>query len=271
MRCPRVLCFSPRSVAGAVAAALLLHITLHADAACATGGSILFCEDFEALPPGITTSTATWTIQGASSMATVDSVHARGTQALHIAATGASKAFIYPTAFAPPMNSVFGRMWIFMDAFPTAPDFAHFTLVEASGAVGDGTLVRPIGGQFIPGVSTHALWGTGSDGGPTGDWLNWRATTPTADATWTCLEFQLDNPTSTINVWIDGVAKPELTVSKNFHNGTQVPFVFPTFDKIGMGFQEYQGGTTPATFNLWVDDITLATTRVGCNGAVSQA
>ncbi|KXS18780.1 hypothetical protein M427DRAFT_67416 [Gonapodya prolifera JEL478] len=229
-------------------------------------GIYLFYENFEDLGLGSTNGTDWWNIstyrEGA---AVVDSVHARGQNALHISATGGSKAFLQPITFSPPGNSVWGRMWIWMEAFPTAPDYAHFTLVEASGKVGDGSVIRPIGGQYIPGVSAQALWGTGSDLGPTGDWLNWRATAPTVNQQWTCLEFQLDNQMSAMKLWIDGVAKPELTVTRDNHNGTQVPFVFPTFDKIGIGFQEYQRNTTPATFNLWIDDIALTTTRIGCD------
>jgi hypothetical protein len=67
-----------------------------------------------------------------------------------------------------------------------------------------------------------------------------------------------------INIWIDGVAKPEMSVSTNSHGGNNVPFVFPSFNNMWIGWQLYQGGPTPNQFNLRFDDIVLSTQRVGC-------
>jgi hypothetical protein len=53
-------------------------------------------------------------------------------------------------------------------------------------------------------------------------------------------------------------------VSTNNHGGNQVPFVFPQFQSMWLGWQLYQGGSTPGQFNLWYDDIVIATERVGC-------
>jgi hypothetical protein len=55
-----------------------------------------------------------------------------------------------------------------------------------------------------------------------------------------------------------------LAVSRDAHGGNQVPFVLPDVDTVKIGWQLYQGGTTPGRFDLWIDDIALATQRVGC-------
>jgi hypothetical protein len=151
-------------------------------------------------------------------------------------------------------------MYVFVEQFPSAPDYAHFTLVEAAGN-GAG-LIRPIGGQFIPGQGI--LWGAGSDQGPTGDWTNWRPSAPTEAGAWLCMEWQMRGSDSAINIWIDEEAQPDLSVSTNNHGGNQVPFVFPQLQTIWLGWQLYQGGSTPGQFNLWYDDIVIATERVGC-------
>jgi cellulose 1,4-beta-cellobiosidase len=228
-------------------------------------GGELFCEDFESFTSSTATSNA-WTIEndnpGFASVA-IDGTHARGNKALHISTTDNGMAFLVPTTFSPPNNSFYGRMWLWVDAFPTKPDYAHFTLVEASGTF-SGTKVRPIGGQYIPGNS-QALWGVGSDGGPTGDWTSWQTTTPTAGGKWTCMEWQMSAADNAVNVWIDGVAKPEMSVStaKN-HGSSTADFIFPTFNKIRFGWQLYQGNATPPKYNIWLDDLTLSTTRIGC-------
>jgi hypothetical protein len=228
---------------------------------------LLFCDDFEGYPLGPATSTL-WTPESSNGSLTIDSEQARGAAALHVHTDGNGRAAIRLTSFAPPDNGFFARMYLRADAFPSAPDFAHFTLVEASGS-GGGGFIRPIGGQYVPaqvlGLDTGlALWGVGSDGGPTGDWTSWQPEAPAEADRWICLEWQLEASDSRIDVWIDGVAHPELSVSRDSHGGNQVDFSFPTFDSIWFGWQLYQGGPTPSQFDLWLDDIALSTTRIGC-------
>ncbi len=224
----------------------------------------LFCEDFESFTDSSATSNA-WSIESRAGNASIDAVHARGNKALHLTTTDNGMVFLVPNSFSPAGNSFFGRMWLWVDEFPTKPDYAHFTMVEASGS-GSGTLVRPIGGQYIPGHANDIpLWGVGSDGGPTGDWTSWQDTTPTANGRWTCMEWQMDATDNAVNVWIDGVAKPELSVSTTQHGGNG-DFVFPDFNKIRLGWQLYQGGSTPPNFNVWLDDLALSGSRIGCGG-----
>ncbi len=224
--------------------------------------SLLFCEDFEALAPGEANS-ARWTTEASAGSLTIDAVHARGTQALHVHTTGNGRARLLVPAFAPPGNSFFGRMHVWVTAFPTAPDYAHFTLVEAAGATPG--VIRPIGGQYIPAPTAgRSLWGTGADGGATGDWTNWQVTAPAEAGRWVCLEWQLQAAGNEIHVWIDGVAHPELDASTTVHGGSGADFVFPSFTSLWFGWWLYQGGTTPAEFDLWLDDLAVATSRLGC-------
>jgi len=48
------------------------------------------------------------------------------------------------------------------------------------------------------------------------------------------------------------------------HGGNNVDFVFPQVNSIWFGWWLYQGGPTPSSFDLWLDDLALATTRIGC-------
>lgn len=229
---------------------------------CSQGMNTIFCEDFESTPAGMATATNGWSPVTSMGTLTIDETHARGKQALHVHTDGNGKAYIQVSPFAPPQNSFFGRVYAWVTAFPTAPDYAHFTLVEAAGS-GAG-VIRPIGGQFIPGKSV--LWGTGSDGGPTGDWTNWRESAPAESGKWLCLEWEMNAADNNINVWIDGTAKTELSVSTKMHGGTDVDFVFPMFNSIWFGWWLYQSGPTPNQFDLWLDDIALGSQRLGCSG-----
>lgn len=256
------------------------------------GGTFLFCEDFEALSDGAATS-AQWTIaQSTGASAVIEATpnantiaKTLGNKALHLriveADGGGGFSFLLPNNFAAPNNSFFGRVWVWVDNVPNAPDFAHFTLVEGVGKVDNATVfVRPIGGQFIPAQFLNpgeptVMYGAGSDGGVTGDWTDWDPSAPTEAKKWTCLEWQIDPTDNNMRVFIDGVAKDALTVSTKDHNNRSgnkatngaLDFVIPAaFDQFKIGWQLYQGGGNLKTQDLWFDGMALSTTRIGCGG-----
>ena len=231
---------------------------------CSRSG-LLFCEDFEALPLGPATSTA-WTTEAANGQLMIDATHARGQHALKVTTTGNGRARLQKAGLAPTNNSLWGTAHIWVTAFPTAPDYAHYTLVELAGT-GNTSLIRPIGGQYAPaGGSNPAgdFWGVGSDGGPTGDWTNWKRSVPSVSGVWLCMEFQLDAANDAIDIFIDGVAKPELSVTRTNHGGNAVDFRFPMFDRIWFGWWLYQLNPTPNAYAVWLDDLALGTARLGC-------
>ncbi len=250
------------------------------------GGGFLFCEDFEALAAGPATSPQ-WTIaQSEGSSAVVEATPNAGTiarplgsQALHLRIVpgggGGGFSFLQPNDEpAAPDNSFFGRVWVWLNDKPLAPNFAHFTMVEGVGQVGAATVfVRPLGGQFIQPVAPTdppVMYGVGSDGGESGDWTDWDPSAPTEEMKWTCLEWQIDTSDNIIRVFIDGDEKEALTVSTNVHSrrGSGNPdadFVIPAvFGQFKVGWQLYQGGSDLAVQDLWYDGIALSTTRIGC-------
>jgi hypothetical protein len=226
---------------------------------------LLFCDDFESYALGAATSDR-WTTETSAGALAIDDSQARGTRALHVHTDGNGHAAIR-VPFSPPGNSAFARMHVYVTAFPTAPTFAHFTLVEAAGT--SAGLIRPVGGQFVPPPNSgsdvgRSLWGVGSDGGPTGDWTDWQPAAPAEAGRWLCLEWELRAAGNAIDVYLDGTLVPELSVSQNDHGGNPVDFVFPTFTSMWFGWQLYQGGPTPSEYDLWIDDIAIGTSRIGC-------
>ena len=234
--------------------------TTDASRGSSCSGPTLFCEDFEAVALGDAGANARWEPSRLNATLTVEAGRARGQRALHVRAMGNGRGYLSVKNFAPPGNSFFGRMHVYAEALPSAPNYAHYTLFEAAGS--QPGLIRPIGGQYIEGMGN--LLGPGSDGGPTGDWTNWKPSAPFATGKWVCFEWELRAADNEIKVWIDGVAKPDLTVSTKVHGGTQVDFVFPDFNRAWFGWWLYQGGSTPNQFDLWFDDLALASARLGC-------
>ncbi|WP_197288142.1 hypothetical protein [Nocardia sp. NRRL S-836] len=137
---------------------------------------MLFCEDFQSVPLGGATSLR-WGVDTSHGTLTVEKA-ARGQRVLHVHTERNGRAFLRVEDFSPPENSFYGRLRLRTDAFPRRPDWAHYTLVEATGQGPE--VVRPLGGRYVP-TAARALWGVGADSGPTGDWTNWRESAPSRD------------------------------------------------------------------------------------------
>jgi hypothetical protein len=79
------------------------------------------------------------------------------------------------------------------------------------------------------------------------------------------MEWQMNSADSAIDVFFDGVAQTALSVNATNHGGNQnVTFQFPTFSTIKFGWQIFQPNTTPSSFDMFIDDIALGTSRIGC-------
>jgi hypothetical protein len=236
------------------------------DPAGCVDSATTFCEDFEALAPGRPVSDR-WTADDNGAV-TIDDVHARGERALHISRVGNGRGRII-LPISPVNNSLFGRMYVYVEAFPVEPNFAHFTLVELTGA-GSNTKVRPIGGQFVSGPpfvgQGGSFWGPGSDGGQSGDWTNWQESVRGAPGAFHCLEFELDNTDARMTFSVDGVLQNDSTTTATDHPNGGV-FAFPQINQITIGWELYQADPTPQIpdpYDVWIDDIALSSTRIGC-------
>ncbi|MDN0195282.1 hypothetical protein [Streptomyces sp. S.PNR 29] len=250
------------------AAATLLaaaSVLLAAAPAAPTPHSPLARETFDRLPLGPVTSGRDWTADTSNGTLTVTPSSTGHGRELRLRTEGNGRAFLVFPGLKPPGNSFWARLRLRVDAFPTAPDWAHWTIAEASGTDSP-TLVRPLGGQYAP--TDHGnFWGVGSDLGPTGDWTAWKTSAPATAAKWQCVEFHLDAKDNRVTVYFDGVEQPDLTVSTHHHGGTSDPFVFPAFDQLKLGWQLYQADPTPSSYEVRMDDIALSTRRVGGCGA----
>ncbi|MFE0249748.1 hypothetical protein [Streptomyces sp. NPDC059010] len=246
-----------------VTAAALLAIPPTASAAPVSRPALAH-ENFDRLPLGPVTAGRGWTTDAANGTLTVTpSTTGRPGRELRIRTEGNGRAFLVFPGLAAPGNSYWARLRLRVDAFPTAPDWAHWTIAEAAGS-GSATLVRPLGGQYAP-TDQGNFWGVGSDLGPTGDWTSWKTSAPATAGTWQCAEFHLDAADNRVTVYFDGVEQPDLTVSTNQHGGAPGPFTFPAFDKLKLGWQLYQADPTPSSYDIRMDDIAVGTRRMPCS------
>ncbi|MFE9442097.1 hypothetical protein ACFYO2_24510 [Streptomyces sp. NPDC006602] len=251
-----------RKIAAALiaASAALLAIPPTASAT-PTPHPTLFRENFDRLPVGPVTAGRGWTTDTADGSLSVEPSSTGHGRELRLHTEGNGRAFMVLSALAPPGNSFWARLRLRVNDFPTAPDWAHWTIAEASGSDVP-TLVRPLGGQYVPTAQANFL-GVGSDLGLTGDWTAWKTSAPATAATWQCVEFHLDASDNRVTVYLDGVEQSELTVSTKEHGGTADDFVFPHYDRLKLGWQLYQSDPTPSSYDVRMDDVVLSTERVG--------
>ena len=90
-------------------------------------------------------------------------------------------------------------------------------------------------------------------------------------ATWTCIEFHIDQSAGTIDTWVNGAEVPGLV-----ENGTAVADIStqwlsktwrPSLATFQLGWESYAG----ETMTLWFDDVALAAFRVGCGPSTAAA
>jgi len=252
-------------------------VMLGGDSRCAQS-KFQLCEDFEAG----TLDKTRWTVQGLAP--TIDGDHvARGKKALHIRdPSGMSTRISETKTFREPDDTYYGRIFIYFKALPTPTasfTYSHWTILAATGdGPGAGGEIR-FGGQMQNGVNR---WGTGTDNqspGATGDWTNIDQD-PAPDGkpshipvdTWMCMEWMHAGPdVNETKIWWDGTEHTSIDTTKTNH-GTKLAranatagngdFILPNFTALWLGWTAYQGGGE--TFELWMDEIAIDHTRIGC-------
>jgi hypothetical protein len=242
---------------------------LSTDKAKFTGGprcsnAVIFCDDYEQTvgnAPGAAYSAAF------GLMPKIDSTRAlRGTRSLRFDVTAGTPNLVELKKGLPAMNNtLFGRMFVWVDALPTGPANTTWTLVGGSGS-GNGAEVR-LSGQFRDGKS---YYGIASDGGETKDWFTAgkEPGSVAASGTWTCLEWMLKGDSSETRVWVDGVEQTSLhTTSIEYRDGDAeagLRFKHPTFEKLRIGYWIYSADVAPKTTSVWIDELMYDDDRIGC-------
>jgi hypothetical protein len=231
--------------------------------AAAASSGLFFQENFDSVPLGPVRAGGAhgWVPDVADGTLSVERGASGHGRRLRLRTDGNGRAFLKLTGLKPDGNSFWARLRVRVGAFPTAPDWAHWTIAEAAGSDSK-TLVRALGGQYAP-TDKGNFWGVGSDLGPTGDWTDWKTSAPAKAGAWQCVEFHLDAKDNRVTVYLDGAEKSDLTVSAKKHGGTSDPFVFPAFDSLKLGWQLYQPDPAPSSYDMRMDDIALSAKRVG--------
>ena len=230
---------------------------------------LLLCDGFES---GI--DKTTWRNKLAAP--TVDDMHvARGAKALHVHTGATSGAGLETSKLFPSLpGHYYGRMFVYFDALPTSPQWAHWTIVGSNPVAGssDQSEIR-VGGQHDGKIER---FGVGTDHGPTGDWTNLDqdpagGAMPVPLKRWLCIEWLHDWERDETRFYLDGVEHPSLHTTRDVkHPGSgnqNVKFDIPQLGSMWVGFWNYDQGkaVTPTQFDTWIDEVALDDERIGCD------
>jgi hypothetical protein len=218
-----------------------------------------FCEDFE----NASLDTQRWRIQtSGDNPAVVTTRAARGMRSAHFHTDDNGLALLHTSEPFPAANNrYYGRLFVWFEAMPTAPEWAHWT-IAASTTDADESEIR-VGGQYD---NTINRFGVGTDHGPTGDWTNLDEDPgdPVPVGEWVCVEWLHDGQNDVTDLWWNGVARPSLHTTATDHGGTG-EYRMPDIDSMFIGYWLYQPDTVPAEFNVWIDEVAIDADRIGCN------
>jgi hypothetical protein len=232
--------------------------------------SVLLCEDFES---GTIDSTRWKNHQSAPA---IDSMQAaRGSKALHVHTGATGGSGLDTTKIFPRSDGLYyGRMFIYFTALPTAPNYAHWTIIGSNAPAdsSDKSEIR-VGGQ----LEDINKFGVGTDHGPTGDWTNLDKDKPVgANAIrevpkneWICVEWMVDTAHELTKFWWDGVEHPSLATTRDVmrYNSNGVKYDLPDLGSVWVGFENYNQSKSmqPSSYDVWIDEVALDAQRIGCS------
>lgn len=233
----------------------------------------LFCDDFEGWDAGAVPG-APWTVTLNKGTVAVSTTRAAsGHKSVRVAVQGGVSGDSYRRAVltlaGSPLlpvtgNNLFGRMRVWVDNLPSGDkndgELVHYSFISGSGtsaAAGGTTLVKYGAMNFKRFLANY--WE-----GPT-KYDCWRnSATAMPEGRWACLEWQFDGSKNEARLWLDGTALNDVTIlgsGSGCVGTTNKPWHFPVFDRLELGWQNYQLWTGQ---ELWMDDVAIGTSRIGC-------
>jgi hypothetical protein len=241
--------------------------------------AVLFADDFEKHPaaqlPG-----PPWKEESYKSGAIIriDGTHSfSGEQALHVLTPRGAQyrrgyVAIHLGGPLPALQSaMYGRAMIWLDEAPVSliPEPVHWTLLQGEGRSADDryNAIYRLGVELQQGTQLMANYETTP---PLRTDCKQQSRRRLPLRRWACVEWHMDVSSQEMEFWLDG--KPVTHVTRraaaagacrgnDLEGEWRAP---PKFDSLYMGFERYADSANDQ--NLWIDDVALSRTRIGCPG-----
>jgi hypothetical protein len=258
---------------------LLAGFLASARAIAADAPRILFADDFEAHAVGEIPG-APWkeeTYQSGAVISVDDQRSFSGRQALHVFTPRGAKyrrgyvAIHLGKPLPEAQSGMFGRARVWLDAAPVSlPDQqpVHWTLLQGEGRSADDryNAIYRLGVELQQGTQLMANYETTP---PVSTDCKRQSQRQLPVRRWACVEWHMEVATQRMEFWLDG--KPVTQVQGGAGPGAcrgqdldaewRAP---PRFDSLYIGFERYADSVNDQ--NLWIDDVALAKSRIGCKG-----
>lgn len=201
---------------------------------------LLLCDEFEAS----SIDASTWTsFTNNGGLLELSTTHAHsGAQSLHAHVppkAGADAHVTETKTFPQSASNLYARAWFYFE--PSAP-IAHVSYFSAKGPNATYTFASQSGTLMsLAYFSSTETANHSATGVPIGHWA--------------CMEWNFDAGAGTADYWLDG------TPLQDLHEGSWGKDAFQSHD---FGISLFGTDTGPAAYDVWLDDIAVATSRIGC-------
>jgi hypothetical protein len=227
---------------------------------------VTLCEDFESgvLDPG------TWKVQkiGSARHEIVSDRAASGTRSWHIRTlreAGHGAWLTETRTFPAPDNTIFGRVYMLI---AEAPHNIAQVIISHHGRL-------PASASYVFGAQLDRFYLTYAPNNPFKEYWK-RSATAFPIGRWTCLEWNVvgTSPSAT-HFWVDGVELLQAVAgfpgdARRFFLDARDAFPAPVFEDLSIGWRvaHTDADSSPAPppmVDVWIDDIAIGSTRVGCD------
>jgi hypothetical protein len=249
--------------------------------ATATCSAALVCDGFEDDTTGQLPG-APWREETYGSGAVIAVSEQRafsGRRSLQVTAPAAAPRRAYVALHGPPLfpaagQELFGRAMVWLDTAPRAADSemsVHWSLLQGEGRAADNrhNAIYRLGGEFDSGLRLKANYETTP---PVRSDCRQHSRHALPVAQWTCVEWHFDAHANELQFWLNGAELTDIHIrghargadgycahTEDLQGEWQAP---PAFQSMYLGFERYE--STVNDQNLWIDDVVLSTSRIGC-------
>lgn len=252
------------------------------DAAPASCGGALFCENFDDYPAVTAIADrqrfGPWqaALKSGTQMRLDGTRKVSGSHSLHIHLDGGVSAGgrLFASGSTRPLfaarpTHVYGRMMMYIDPSGTS---VHWTFFGVSGPAEPGSPVAGRNAQYImsslprSGVNTYSfVYGLSAPEGYRDCYA--QSSTAMPVARWTCVSFEMDSVTCKLRMYRDGATSPLLSVDDRGRGCVaptpgSTPWYGPVVSQLFVGAWSFHPMNGP--LDVWIDDLVVDTKPVPC-------
>ncbi len=234
----------------------ILYILVFFLGGCSKNETILFKDDFENHKVGQVPG-APWEKTGEGTVLIDDTKSFSGGQSVHLVSGEGytNRAFIGIDHIFPILqNKYYGKLKMYVEE--ASPDGIHWTMIQSSGKVSDGSFSAEVryGGQH----HKRLMANYDTNGVKSDCWQHSEIEIPEQE--WFSLQWYFDGSKNTMKLWLNEEEITSISVIDKgegcVDKGTNGKWKFPVFENVLIGWVDYQTGGGKRS--IWIDDVVIS-------------